>query len=132
MRRGQHRKDQDMDHGELEEMAARGFSAVPATRLKCLADWCWDWCEATGHGAYCSLSVTFRMIDIWWSEYDVIPVELRDRIDELLTSYLPEVLAAGDDSSTASRFARVLRQEVQQWLLPPERWPMHQDARSQP
>lgn len=110
-----------MDITDLHALAERGFATVPASRLSDLADWAWDWGEATGDARYCSVSRTFSSIDIWWSEHKVIPLALCTRIDDLLQSHLPAILAS-DSSADASALARALRVVVHEVLLPPEQW----------
>ena len=105
----------------LDRLASEGLLAVGGRTLRPLADWAWDACEETGRGAYGSVSVTLRRIDRWWGEYSAIPVDLLSALDEILTTRLPEVLAA-EDSRQAANLARDLRHAVEQLLLPPEQW----------
>jgi hypothetical protein len=111
-----------VDQSMLETLAFDGIAGVGGNMLASLADWCWDWCEATGNGAYASISVTLRRIDRWWSEYSAIPTVILESLDDLLRRDLPHILAA-EDPSSAAQMARSLRLEAEALLLPPEQWP---------
>lgn len=116
----------DADRHLLDALADGGLTRVGGDMLGALADWCWDMCEETGSGVYGSLSVTFRRIDRWWSEYSAIPSSIFSSLDELLRRDLPTVLTAGDPRMAAHR-ARSLRLKVEEQLVPPEQWPNRHD-----
>lgn len=111
-----------VDHSMLEVLADEGIAGVGGNMLGSLADWCWDWCEATGNGAYASISVTLRRIDRWWSEYSAIPTVILESLDDLLQRDLPHILAT-EELPSAAQMARSLRLDVEALLLPPEQWP---------
>lgn len=113
-----------MDHETLERLAADGLSALPGNQLHDLAVWCWDWCEVTGDGRYCSLWRTLDDLDAWLSEHEErggVPRALAKEIDGLIRSRLGEVLQA-DSPESGAVLARNLRIEVAERLLPPSEW----------
>lgn len=111
-----------MDIGTLERFSRDGFTAVAPDQLADLGRWCWDWCEATGDGRFCSLAALFHAIDQWWDEYQVVSTTLARTIEVTLIAGLGDVLAAGSPEE-GSHFARLLRQAVLPLLRPPADWP---------
>lgn len=111
----------------LDRLASSGFSAVPPSAFADLAQDCWDWCEASGDGRYCSLSRMLTAVDAWWSEYEAIPRSLSDAIESTLKAWLGDVLTA-PDAATGANLARLLRQQVLALLLPPQRWTIEPEA----
>ena len=102
-----------MDRHSLERLAADGIAAFPPSQLASLADWCWDFSEATGDARYSSLSCTVRMIaQLFADENYAPPVERVAAIDAALRQYMPEVLQAADAASGAV-LARSLRETIQ-------------------
>lgn len=106
---------------DLRLLATDGFAAVPPRRFGDLSDACWDWCEATGDGRFCSLARTLRLVDEWWSEYDAVPTRLSLEIEREFVLWLGDVLDSEDLASGATS-SRSLRQRVMALLLPPQRW----------
>lgn len=98
----------------LQQLIEQGLLALSPTRLGDLADWCWDWCEATGDGRYCGLARTFGIIADWFGEHDRyggVPADTVVELDGLLGRELPMVLAATDPASGAM-LGRELREAV--------------------
>ena len=108
-----------MSRESLQQLIERGLFALPPTRLGDLADWCWDWCEATGDGRYCGLARTLRIIAGWFEEHDRyggVPAGTVAELDGLLGRELPMILAATDPASGAM-LGRELREAILR-LLP--------------
>ena len=111
-----------MDQASLRRLAEQGFRGVPADRLRALADWCWDYGEASGDARFCSLARTLWMIDDWWTEHDAVDPAVAADIESAIVADLGAVLDA-EDPASGSMLARSMRQRVGPRLLPPEQWP---------
>ena len=113
-----------MDVKSLELLAANGFSGISGDQLGDLAVWCRDYAEASGDARFSSIGEALFSLDEWWSEHDErggIPVRLKDEIEDVLTSRLPDILSATSPSDAAP-LARLLREEVQSKLIGPQEW----------
>jgi hypothetical protein len=110
-----------MDQGTLRALAEEGFGAVPPNEFEHLARDCWDWCEATGDGRYCSLAHTLAAVSSWWSEYEAVPRSLSEDIERVFLAWLGDIMAC-EDRAAGANLARLFRQEVLSMLLPPQRW----------
>lgn len=111
-----------MDLTRLEHLASEGFVAVGPDEFGDLWRWCWDWCEATGDGRFCTLADLLRTVDQWWDECQVVPTTLARAIEQRFMEGLPAILAA-DTPQAGCHFARLLRQETLGFLKSPEDWP---------
>jgi hypothetical protein len=115
-----------MDLSTLGLLAKTGFAGVSANRLGDLANWCDDWCRATGDGRYCILAATFRHLHEWWSEHDKyngIPVSLARSIDQTISRHLSGILEERDLAASAG-LAAVFEGEIINLLSLPYSWPL--------
>lgn len=63
--------------------------------LRDVAALCWDWCEASGDGRYCSLGRTLKSIHGWWAEHDErggVPTAVLDDLGLVLRRDLPRII----------------------------------------
>jgi hypothetical protein len=111
---------------DLQLLATNGFAAVPPLRFGELADACWDWCEATGDGRFCSLARTLSLVSQWWSEYEAVPTLLSLEIEREFILWLGDVLDS-EDLAAGAMSSRCLRQAVIALLLPPQRWDQYRN-----
>jgi hypothetical protein len=102
-----------VDQHSLRRLAADGVAAFPPSGLTTLADWCWDYGEATGDARYCSLWRTFTAIAAAFEDLEAVDSSAVTRIDHLLRSEIPEILDA-PDAAEAAGIARRLREGVQE------------------
>lgn len=110
-----------MSLAQLERLSQDGLAGFPVTGFGDLALWCWDWCEATGDGRYCSISYTLAAVNRWWDQYGVVPQAIAAEIDVHCREELALAVAAMDHSEGVY-FARLFRQKVVALLRPPEDW----------
>lgn len=76
-----------------------------------LAEWCWDYGEATGDARYCSLWRALNLINELFEPHRGISPDLVSQLDLVLRRGLPEILDA-ETAESASQFARGLREEL--------------------
>lgn len=104
-----------MHERDLRVLAEGGFSALPASDLGEVADWCWSRCLETGDARFCVLSIAFRDLHQWWRERDElggIPLSAAQRIEDEIVSRLSAVI----DASTAAQ-ATVAANELRMTLV---------------
>jgi hypothetical protein len=80
MRRTQ---DQLMDQRSLQRLTDGGIATYPPAQLGHLAEWCWDFGEATGDARYCSLSRTVWVLADLWKHHDGVATSLVADLDAL-------------------------------------------------
>ena len=93
----------------LELLAKEGLGAYPPARLNSLARWCRDYCQASGHVAYCVLSDLFSELHLAWEE-GPIRLATAEAIGAALARDVPVVLDR--DAETGRVVALSLREEV--------------------
>ena len=104
-----------MDQHSLRRLAKGGIARFPPADLGPLADWCWDYGEATGDARYCSLWRALHPIAEAFDDRGALPTELVNHFDAVLNELLDGVLDA-ETAESGSMLARSLREQ----LLRPE------------
>jgi hypothetical protein len=79
--------------------------------LRNLADYCWDYGEASGDARYCSLWRTLDQIVEVFEDDGYMQTRTLDRVDQALKRYLPDVLSA-PTAEEGALCARRLREET--------------------
>lgn len=100
-----------MDQNSLRRLAETGIREFPPGDLAHLADWCWDFGEATGDARYCSLSRSFGMIADLFESHGAAPLDLVLALDELVQSRIGPILDA-ETAADGSYLARLFREDV--------------------
>lgn len=92
----------------MQRLADGGLGNFPPANLGNLADWCRDYCWATGQVAYCVLSdLLSQLFDAWNSP---ISIGTDEAMSAVLKRGVPEILES--DNETARVLALTLRDEV--------------------
>lgn len=104
-----------MDLPSLRRLGSDGIGRFPPSELGPLADWCWDYGEATGDARYCSLWRALRPIADMFDDRGAVPTKLVSHFNAVLNQLLADVLDA-ETAESGSMLARSLREQ----LLGPE------------
>jgi len=100
-----------LDLHSLRRLASEGIGGLPPSALGDLADWCWDYGEATGDARYCSLWRALRPIADTFEADDAVPTESVNRFDAVLNQRLDDVLDA-ETAESGSMLARSMREQL--------------------
>lgn len=113
-----------MNHDDLSSLASGGFSAIPGDMCGEIAQWALDYAEQTGDARYSSIGIALEDLSTWWYRHDEsggIPIAVKDSIESVIRSKLPQILEA-ESSSDAAPLARVFREDIQALLTEPGDW----------
>lgn len=100
-----------MDQHSLLLIARNGLAALPPDRLGELADWCWDFGEASADARYLILWRVFREIDAAFGRVGALETSRVEQINDLLRSSLPEIVAE-DNTLEGGTLAATLRHRL--------------------
>ncbi len=117
-------------HELLEDLAANGLSAVPASLFDDLAAWCRDWCIATGDARFCVIADVLSEIFEAFGEQG-LPMKVVEKIDGLLVRELPHVLRA-ESPSSGSQQANGLLSEMRRLPFHPSEWTVLEGVERRP
>lgn len=90
-----------MDQSELRRLASQGLGSFPPEGLTDLAEWCRDFCWASGNVRYCILNDVFAMIHRAWDA--PVLASTSNAISDVLWLELPPLLTEQENEA-----ARVL------------------------
>jgi hypothetical protein len=100
-----------MDHQSLRRLADDGLAAYPPVDITTLADWCWEYGEATGDARYSSLWRALRSIVCSFEDTDALPTLTVMRIDALLRESVPDIVDA-ESPEAGAQLARRMREDL--------------------
>lgn len=83
-----------MDRQSLLQLAEGGLVAYPPAALGDLADWCWDYSEATGDARFCSLARALSLLVELFEYNSGVPLTLVNELDPVLRQGIQESLNA--------------------------------------
>jgi hypothetical protein len=106
---------------QLQQLADDGCSALSYAELHDLAEWCWDYCVATGDARFCVFFRILHTVNQWQGEQGVPKRLLDDVVDPIFKRGLRNALEAPNPASGA-QFAQAMAQEVSPELLAPSQW----------
>ena len=97
-----------LDKSSLLRLAEGGLGDFPPAKLGDLADWCRDYCWATGQVAYCILGDLFSLLFIAWD--NPISSSTDEAMSAVLKRDIPQILES--DNESARVLTLTLREEV--------------------
>lgn len=100
-----------MDRNSLLRLANDGIARFPPADLQTLADWCWDYGEATGDARYCSLWRCLDLLAERFAQFEALAAEDVSFYDGLLRACMADILDASE-SALAASLARQLREQM--------------------
>jgi hypothetical protein len=100
-----------LELNSLLRLADQGIQSLLPDDLRRLADWCWDYGEATGDARYCSLWKALDRVVEAFTDQGHVTNEKLEHLNLVLARDLPGIVSEKDPAS-ASMQARSMREAL--------------------
>jgi hypothetical protein len=100
-----------MSHESLRRLADEGLSAFPPSGLIDIANWCWEYGEATADARYCILWRILKSIAEPFEDNGALSVVTVAQIDTVLHCYIPIIVDARS-IQTGVHLVRLMKDEL--------------------